>query len=58
MEAITILPEAYIKYHAYKMDVMLECGSRKAAIALMKKWGESSLDDAIYREAKHRMVTG
>lgn len=33
-----------------------ECDTLEGATALMKKWGESRLVDAIYRESKSRAI--
>ena len=40
----------------HEADVKHECRTLAAASALMAKWGESHLNDAISREAKSRAL--
>jgi hypothetical protein len=56
MTAVQKMQALSAEYAKQVTAVREECGTLAKAQALMQKWGESSLNDAIAREAKKRAL--
>jgi hypothetical protein len=55
-DSVSIMRGMAELYGRHKSDVERECSTMANASVLMAKWSESSVNDAIYREAKSRAI--